>query len=232
MLIEQEIETWEDPITAEVAEPMEDERLSADALLQASRRVDWRFLLPNPSLGRVAYFGPVDSEHAESLRLFSQTFIALQTDWPAESYQHAESSFDVVVVERPSPQSLMTYAKLVRPGGHIYLEVYGSSWTARKKLKRREFRIKGLNKLRPRRFERPLEHLGFVNLTTHWHWPDFATCTKVIPLDDIMAVRFALANEKKGKRAQLQHLLGKGILQAGLLPQLVPCYSVVGRRWG
>ena len=29
-----------------------------DELLQRSRRVDWRFLLPDPRLGNVVYFGP------------------------------------------------------------------------------------------------------------------------------------------------------------------------------
>ncbi|MEM7114365.1 MAG: hypothetical protein AAF614_18165 [Chloroflexota bacterium] len=221
-------ETWDTPMTTE---PME-ERLSSDALLQASRRVDWRFLLPDPSLGRVAYFGPVDSEQAKSLRLFSQTFIALQDDWSAESYQRAEASFDVVVVERPSRQSLPVYANLVRPGGYIYLEVYGSSWSAPRKVKRREFRIKGLNKLRPHRFEKPLEHLGFVEIANHWHWPTFEGCTKMIPLADETAVRFALANEKKSRKAKIQNLVSKGVLQTGLLPQLVPCYSVIGKRWG
>jgi hypothetical protein len=49
---------------------------SHDALLQASRRVDWRFLPAEPELGRVAYLGSDDPELVESLRLFSAGFTA------------------------------------------------------------------------------------------------------------------------------------------------------------
>ena len=45
--------------------------LDADALLQASRRVDWRFLLPDPNLGRVAYLGPRRGALLDSLLLAS-----------------------------------------------------------------------------------------------------------------------------------------------------------------
>lgn len=206
--------------------------LTPDTLLQASRRVDWRFLLPNPVLGRVAYVGPVDSEHAASLRLFCRTFIAIQPNWSPEAYHQARESFDVVVVERPSSKTLPILATLVRPGGYIYLEIYGSSWSAKKQAKQGKVRIKGLNKLRPDRFEKPLELSGFVNMETHWHWPDFDGCTKIIPLASQTAVRFALANEKKGIKARLQALVSEQLNQAGLLPQVVPCYSVLAQRWG
>src|ERR1044071_531014 len=52
-------------------QPAKGAPLDADVLLQASRRVDWRFLLPDPNLGRVAYFGPARGALLESLRLFS-----------------------------------------------------------------------------------------------------------------------------------------------------------------
>jgi hypothetical protein len=41
---------------------------SHDSLLQASRRLDWRFLLADPELGRVACLGSHDPELVESLR--------------------------------------------------------------------------------------------------------------------------------------------------------------------
>lgn len=231
MLIDDIEETTADTVL-EALDALAALELTPDMLLQASRRVDWRFLLPNPTLGRVAYVGPVDSEHAASLRLFCQTFIAIQPDWSPEAYQQAKESFDVVVVERPSSKTLPTLATLVRPGGYIYLELYGSSWSAKKQVKQRKLRVKGLNKLRPNRFDKPLELAGFVNTTTHWHWPDFEGCTKIIPLGSQTAVHFALANEKKGVKARLQALFSEQLNQAGLLPQLVPCYSVLAQRWG
>lgn len=69
MLIDDIEETAADTVL-EALDALAALELTPDMLLQASRRVDWRFLLPNPALGRVAYVGPVDSEHAASLRLF------------------------------------------------------------------------------------------------------------------------------------------------------------------
>ena len=42
-----------------------------EAVLQASRRIDWRFLLPTPDLGQVACIGVTDADLLESLALFS-----------------------------------------------------------------------------------------------------------------------------------------------------------------
>ncbi|HYY32017.1 MAG TPA: hypothetical protein VE693_00315 [Gaiellaceae bacterium] len=47
-----------------------------DALLQASRRLDWRFLLEQPELGRVACIAKHDPDLIESLRLFSEVLSA------------------------------------------------------------------------------------------------------------------------------------------------------------
>ena len=54
------------------------EAVSHDALLQASRRVDWRFLLPEAELGRVACIGETDPDLVRSLRLFSSELTASQ----------------------------------------------------------------------------------------------------------------------------------------------------------
>src|SRR5262245_35723918 len=90
-------------------------QLDADALLQASRRVDWRFLLPDPNLGRVAYLGPARGALLESLRLFSVS-LALG--------EAAGAQYDVVVAHNPSLDGLRHAAELVRPGGFLYLEAY------------------------------------------------------------------------------------------------------------
>ncbi|MCK5923931.1 MAG: hypothetical protein KAG66_23555, partial [Methylococcales bacterium] len=41
----------------------------ADTLLQASRRIDWRFLLPSPELGQVGIVGGVPDDLRTALEM-------------------------------------------------------------------------------------------------------------------------------------------------------------------
>src|SRR5262245_31091445 len=91
-------------------------QLDTDALLQASRRVDWRFLLPDPNLRQVAYLGPAHGALLESLRLFSAS-LALS--------EAASAQYDVVVAHNPPLDTLRRAAGLIRPGGFLYVEAYG-----------------------------------------------------------------------------------------------------------
>jgi hypothetical protein len=76
--------------------------LDADALLQASRRVDWRFLLPDPNLGHVAYVGPGRGALIESLRLFSTSLTLPET----RATTTAIAQYDLVVTSGPSLEML------------------------------------------------------------------------------------------------------------------------------
>src|SRR5258705_4072811 len=84
--------------------------LDADALLQASCRVDWRFLLPDPNLGHVAFLGPARGPLIESLRLFSAALAA-------NDAAGQDGLYDVVVAIAPTYAALRRAATLLRPGG-------------------------------------------------------------------------------------------------------------------
>ncbi len=64
---EEPTRTYRSPRRLAPGDPAHD----CDRLLPASRRLDWRFLLPNPELRNVLYVGPAHGALWESLRLFS-----------------------------------------------------------------------------------------------------------------------------------------------------------------
>src|SRR4029450_13503910 len=148
---------------------MQVEAVSHDALLDASRRVDWRFLLPDPELGQVAYIGETDPELVRSLMLFSDEL----NTWRSATGDQQEQSHDVVVVRNASVDDLQAGSDLLRPGGWLYVEVEGG----RRRLEERAARS-------ARGYARALEKLGLVDVDAYVHWPDFASCRAIVPLDD------------------------------------------------
>ncbi|HEY3228582.1 MAG TPA: hypothetical protein VGJ87_05130 [Roseiflexaceae bacterium] len=193
--------------------------LDADTLLQASRRVDWRFLLPDPNLGRVAYIGPARGPQVEALRLFSAslTFVEASERTGVSSAQH-----DVVVVSDATCATLQWAAELLRPGGWLYVEAYGL------------FARHG-----PRHFGWPrfvhdyivaIERCGFGAVEAYWHWPDFETCLEIIPLGNRAALLYALARRQSSASARLKSALGRWLLRTGLLAQVIPCFSIVAHK--
>ena len=79
----------------------------SDALLQASRRVDWRFLLPDPNLERVAYLGPANRSLWESLRLFSAALAVI------ESIPTQDSRNGHLTMKQPSLHGLLSLAVIL-----------------------------------------------------------------------------------------------------------------------
>jgi hypothetical protein len=190
----------------------------ADALLQASRRVDWRFLLPDPNLGRVAYFGPARAPLLDSLRLFSASLEV------GEAAGADGAHYDIVVARGACLDELRWASELVRPGGFLYVEAYGP-------LHRRWLRH-GLGRW-PRfaaDFVAAVEQLGLVEAQAHWHWPNFESCAEIVPLADPDALLLALARRRSGASARLKSALGRALLRSGLFVRLVPCFSVVARK--
>ena len=205
------------PIIADEPHAADSQRtqLDADALLQASRRVDWRFLLPDPNLRQVAYLGPAHGALLESLRLFSAS-LALS--------EAAGAQYDVVVAHNPPLDTLRRAAGLVRPGGFLYVEAYGP-------LHRRRLR-RG-----PGRWPRfaadyvaAAERFGLAEAVAHWHWPNFESCAEIVPLADLDAMRLALGRRRSGAGARLKSAFGRALARSGLFARLAPCFSIVARK--
>ncbi len=184
----------------------------ADSCEQSVRRLDWRFLLPDPSLEDVAYLGP-EGPLLDALRLVSEPR-RLEPGCGLAAHR-------LVVASQADRSSLELAASRVAPGGFLYLEV-----------ERRGNRGRRYPRLSPwgGSLDRSLRSLGLVDLQAHLHWPNFEACKSIIPLERPEPLRFALE-----QRLPILSGLGLGGWTAGLacrlLPRLwVPCSSVLGRR--
>jgi hypothetical protein len=199
--------------------------VSSDLRLQLSRRVDWRFLLPEPDLGHVAYVGAAN-EGVESLRLFSKSLVCAQC-----VSGDMTKTFDVVVVSHPSDDTLRRAANLVRPAGFLYVEFYGFTRGLR-----HQREIRGLVDSKRWRLHHPggsvkfIEALGFTDVQAHWHWPDFETCTKIIPLNDRTALLYVLGSQGRAAPMRLKGMLTRVLLHCGMLKLTFSCFSVLGQR--
>jgi hypothetical protein len=187
-----------------------------DALLQASRRLDWRFLLPEPELGRVACIGVDDPNLAESLRLFGSEATVLEAGRPWEEL----ALHDVVVLRNPAGAELAAAVPLLRPGGWMYVEVDGAGGRRRLLGSRRT----------ARGYAAALRRLGLVEVQGHLHWPDFRSCRVIVPLGDALAVRLALARRRQNASARLVVRLAPLLAACNLLAAVAPSASVLARR--
>jgi len=181
--------------------------IHSDALLQVSRRVDWRFLMPDPTLERVAYIGPAQGALLEALRLFSGSVTVFESVSGEDS---AASPHDVVVAHHPSREALRAAARLVRPGGFLYAEVTG-------------FR-------HARRDVAVLRHSGCASVQVHWHWPDFEACTRIVPLDDPVVLVGTLLKGRRGPAAWSAAALLRGLEKSKLLGWGVRHVSLLAQR--
>jgi hypothetical protein len=198
-------------------QPAQIEQRDADALLQASRRVDWRFLLPDPNLGQVAYIGSARGALVESLKLFSTALTLID---PAAG--PISDRYDVVIANMPTIESLRRAVGLVRPGGFLYVEAYGPF--------RRGRRAGGRGLRFAADYVAALDRFGLAGAVAYWHWPNFEACAEIVPLFDQDALLLAFARRRSGAGARLKSALGRALLRSGLFTRLAPCFSIVSRK--
>lgn len=186
------------------------------ALLEASRRLDWRFLLPDPELGRVAHVGEAEPALLDALQVFAA---GLTVVGGGASSEQEQGSFPVVVAVAPTAEGLDRAIGLLRPGGWLYLERRRSLFPAGRHRRARAAPV----------HRRALVRRGLDQVTTYWHWPNFAASKWIVPVGDPTAVRYALHQHRGGRRAQMLRRLGLVLLRTGLLGHVVPCVSVVAQ---
>jgi hypothetical protein len=186
-----------------------------DALLQASRRLDWRFLLPEPELGRVACVGVDDPNLVESLRLLGSEATVVED---GRSWEE-RAPHDVVVLRNPAGAELAAAVPLLRPGGWMYVEVDGAGGRRLPEGRRTA-----------RGYAAALRRLGLIEVQGHLHWPDFRSCAVIVPLGDALAVRLALARRRQNGSARLVARLAPLLAACNLLAVAAPSASVLARR--
>jgi hypothetical protein len=194
---------------------MNDLPFGDSSVLDLSRRVDWRFLLPSPALGHVAVLGDGDADLLKALHTFSVSVTQHSAAPDAK-----DSHYDLVVVAQSSAERIGWAATLASPRAVLYAEV------DRRALPRPE-------RLRhPAHHVRILERLGFEEVDVYWHWPNFTRCTSICPLFDHTALALAIQRSGSNLADRLRAAGGRVALATGLLPWLIPCFSLVGIKSG
>lgn len=207
--------------------------VSADILLQVSRRLDWRFLLPDPDLKRVAYLGPENNNLLEALLFWDPSVTHSRA---LQDPNEVSPAFDLVVVKNPSIQALELAEKLVRPGGYLYVEAIG--WS--KLIKPQNLLKRGLNLLRkentstaywfPSHCKDVIRRFGFSSIHTYWHWPNFETCTRMIRLDDTDLRTLAFSFQEAGVQLFLKKALICRLLPPGWVQYGTPNFSIIAGK--
>jgi aminoglycoside phosphotransferase (APT) family kinase protein len=184
-------------------------------LLRASRRIDWRFLLPDPALGRVVCNGACVGDLLESLELFATSVTVLQ------GLDHEKSatadSFDLAVLCAPTRGELERAVSMLRPGGSVYLEA-GSVVRGRR-----------LSQLASS-YARSFEQLGLEGTELFWHVPSFSRAAAIVPLSEPAAMRSFLRRRRGHRHARLAARLGRLLAGTPLLALTAPHVSLVARR--
>lgn len=210
---------------------------AGDLRLQIAKRLDWRFLLPDPNLGDVACVGPVDTALLDALREFS-TSLSVVGSLDARS---RSEGFDLLVACSVDVSEIREAATLIKPQGNLYWEVDRGRWlkamarTAfaaildRGQPVRRRWRDL-MAVLDPASCTAALEQIGLTDIEAHWHRPDFAGCLEIIPLNDSSALGHLFRQRQGSAKDWLLSTLGRGLMKLKLLPHLVPCFSLIARR--
>ncbi|MEZ4663921.1 MAG: hypothetical protein R2911_40830 [Caldilineaceae bacterium] len=197
------------------------------SLLHLSRRLDWRFLLPDSTLGQVGYLGQVDAQLVQALAQFAENVAAVSRG------DGVSKQYDLVVAGRPNYAELAQAVSLVRPGGYLYVETSGLLWV------KNFTNIKGLQKVftrwrlwSPQAHVRVLTGLGMHNVTAYWCWPNFAACTRMTPLDDPAAYRFLFATMPSHKRLKRRAIYAaqKAVVTNRWLNALLPSVAIVAAK--
>jgi len=189
--------------------------------LELSRRVDWRFLLPQLRVERVACVGRTDQPLQSALPLVGETVNYLEAGAfdDATAATEFEGTFDLVVIRGTKHALLKRAAKLVRPGGSLYLEV------------ERPLLRPDLWRHTPAGMARRVARLGFRNVAAHWHWPSHARCTSILPLDDGgAAVRHFVEHQGSSTTQRIKKTAGRLVLSLGLVNCVVGSFSIVGEK--
>ena len=170
-----------------------------------TRRLDWRFLLPDSHLGRVAYIGAGEGLLLPALQVFAESLRR-----PFE-YPMANESVELLVAQGVAPSQLRAAMSRLAPGGVVYWEInpirrlFASDWTG-------------------------LHRLGLEPIDTFWHYPDFERCELIIPLST--PAPLAWLARRKFSTTDRRTLLRVVRWFAGApgLWRVLPSISVVARR--
>lgn len=194
-----------------------------DRDILTARRIDWRFLLPNPELKRVLLVGAPESALAAALERFCESLTVAEPQRLTPEPQQAFSSpFDLVVVSNPDKNLIPRVLPLLKASGMLYWEVQ----------RNRQTLLRGSRDgyRNARRYAAYLQSLQLKGVDLHWHRPNFGGCLEIIPLNRSRALDHSLAKTHSSLKGKLKIAAGKTLRYSGLLPYTVSCFSLVGQK--
>jgi len=201
---------------------------SRDERLRHARRVDWRFLLPAPELGRVAIGGAPDpSLHAALTSVAGIPVVALPAPSAARDIASRDiasrEAFDTVVLSgRLERTDVIAAAAGVAARGHLVIEVDGLLTSTR-----RLGAVPGT----ATRIARSLTAGGF-DVRVWLAWPSIARATAFARADDPLAVRAWLTRRFGRRPAAALATALRGPTGSSVLAAVAPATVLVARRTG
>ena len=186
-------------ITDPMASPVD--RYS-DLDLQLSRRLDWRFLLPDSHLGKIAYLGEPKNSLVAALERFSESLTVV-------SDANLSGSFDGVVISSPAAPRVEQASRMLSKDGWLYLEA-GSAARWHLPFLRAELRS-----------------FGFRDVRAYWHRPSFEACREIVPLEN-NALDYVFSRQHKDIAGSLKAIAAVLAKRTGLLALVTPNVSLIG----
>ncbi len=191
-----------------------------DAHLRLARRLDWRFLLPEPALGDVLLVGRSDSELEAALAARARSVRVL--DPASRGDGLPERSADLAVIVGGVPASVLRRVQqALRPGGWIVAEVRGiAGW--------RPSQVRGAALGEPHRMAR---RLGAVTRSPVAAWlavPSHGSATALLPADDPAALA-AYARRRLGSLGPIAAPIATAAARLGLATPLGPASILLAR---
>jgi len=202
---------------------------SSGQKMQAAKRLDWRFLLPRPELGQVAFWGSEKSLLAEALALYSEKLTLLQRTHQ-NGFVEPKVTYDLVVLCNPTRELLQWAPTVLSATGSVYLEIQSLFWPQRW-FHRSFIQQVGKRSLltHPKDYGKILQQGGLAQTQTHWMWPSFDNTRKIIPLDapNILSyVSAAQRQEKQNFKRLLKTCYRRWLLESDWFSLLVPCMAI------
>jgi hypothetical protein len=201
----------------------------SDHELQLARRIDWRFLLPEPYLRRVAYLGPERGALPAALEHFSDSFRIV-------SAVDDEAVFDLVVLRLSEVPEVAKAHALLTPGSFLYWEMKPLKWSdSLRHLDNGRDQANASNEWRRtlnlfQHYFAALEQFGFGDIQMHWQRPNFEACLEIIPMNEAAALDYAFSRPRSDWASRLKFAAGRVMMQTGLLAHLTPCFSLIARK--
>jgi len=179
---------------------------------ERSRRLDWRFLLWSPELGRVLFAGPGNAALLAAMREQAPSITLMEK----KGARGTDDLFDGAVVSDADASSLSTACDALRPDGWLYVECHPGGWLAGSR--------------RARRWATLLKSLGMRDIEMFWHWPDFERCAEIIPLDHERATELFVRRRLSGAGRAWKKRILEGLWRCGWIGGLARSVSIVARK--